>query len=311
MIWLGMDPVIKQEIIRDYMAQHGLRKAFVLSPRRFAISGWDREMTDPEAECNGCEGLFVEWSNITFYRYYYRLLQQIDHDTLVVVNEGLRSRDRHSLPYNCVRAFLQQTHHVLVFSTLPIIEDMDDAMILIDWDTRSKWRRDPFDVAMLREVKVQGVCLSPVFEPVAVPVNDETLAAYSRERERLFAAVEADPSKDPHQIPRQLHLLSGKAKADFLKRLPLAQSATLYPVLVRNDRLKIPGSTTYQLLDTRQGHNILEWPHAFVEFADALAVNRGTSFRVLVADTKADAWYMDRYNRWTERVAHAASTLLG
>ena len=58
---------------------------------------------------------FIEWADIIEYRYYYRLLQEIGSKTLVVVNECLRTQARHDLTYNCMRLFLNQTDHRLIF----------------------------------------------------------------------------------------------------------------------------------------------------------------------------------------------------
>ena len=67
------------------------------------------------------------------YKFYYRLLQEIGKDTLLVVNECLRMQNRYDLTYNCLRLFLQQTPHALVFQYLPIIDTIADFMVLFDF----------------------------------------------------------------------------------------------------------------------------------------------------------------------------------
>lgn len=303
MIYLGLTRAERAEEIRRYMGEHGIRKVFVLSPARFSLPGWDREMTEPETECDGRPGLFVDWPHVIFYRWYYRLLQVIDQDTLLVVNEGLRTQNRHDLSYNCVRQYLQQTRHVLVFSTLPMIDTMDDFMVLVDWVTRSRWKREPFAPAMLAEVVVRGRAIVPEFVPVFVPVTPKIHTAYAVTKERLLAEIRDDVDKDPHQLPRQLHLVAGPAK--------VSQVALGLPAIGRNNRFKLPGMETYRTVAEEGERTVFEWPHNFLDYADALAVTRAPRARVLLADTKADRWYLDRFNAWAGRLADAAAALHG
>lgn len=302
MILLGLSPAERVEAIRTRAAEVGACKVYVICPARFALPGYV-EMTNPETECDGRPGLFIDWPSVILYRYFYRLLQEIDGNTLLVIDHGLRTQDRGDLSYNCIRNYTQQTPHVLVLSTFPIIDQPDDVMVLIDWVTRSRWKRDPFDPAMLAEVQVHGRVLVPTFEPVHVPVDERTRATYAAERERLLAEVRADGDKDPHNLPRALHLVSGKAK------LAHVQAGVSY--LGRNNRFKIPALKTWREVATQGERTAFELPHNLIDVADALAVTRAPTVPVLVADTKADRWYFERAQGWAGRVARAASALHG
>ena len=94
MIRLGLSDDEKRACVARYRSEHGIGKVFILSPARFVFACEDSEQ--------------IEWAQIIQYRHFYRLLQEIDRSTLVVVNECLRTQNRSDLTYNCIRHFLQQ-----------------------------------------------------------------------------------------------------------------------------------------------------------------------------------------------------------
>ncbi len=300
MILLGLSPAERAEAIRARAAEVQASKVYVISPARFHLPG-HVEMTNPETECDGRPGLFIDWPSVILYRYYYRLLQEIGPDTLLVVNEGLRTQNRHDLAYNCIRAYANRTPHILVLSTFPIIDQPDDVMTLIDWVTRSKWKRDPFDPSMLSEVEVRGRVPVPTFEAVHVEVDQRTRDAYAAEKAKVLAELRADGDKDPHVLPRALHLVSGRAK--------LAHVRPGVSYLGRNNRFRVEGLETWRDVATEGERTAFELPHNLIDVADALAVTRATHVPVLVADTKADRWYFERVQGWAGRVRDAASAL--
>jgi hypothetical protein len=297
---LGHTPVERAEMIRATMVERGLTKVVVFTPRRFCLPGWDRELLDPSTEI-GAPGLFIDWPNIVMYRYYYPLLERIDPDTLIVVNEGLRTQNRHDLGYNCLRNYLQRTPHVLVFQTLPIIAEPDDVMILIDWVTRSKWKRDAFAPSMLSEVRVVGRSLLPAFTVRAVETDARTKATYAATKARLLAELREDGDKDPHVLPRNLALVGGGARFRALNG---------HAYLARNQRLGGDVATFRDVADDR-ARLLLEVPHNFVDYADALAVTRQANATLLVSDLAVDRWYFDRYTAWAGRVRDVATALHG
>lgn len=303
MIHIGLDDAAKGEIIARYREEHGIKKIYVLSPARFAPSRAAEHMTDPATQGDGRDGLYLDWPNLIQYRYYYKLLQEIDRSTLVVVNECLRTQNRHDLTYNCIRNYLNQTPHVLVFQYLPIIDTIDDFMVLFDFATQSRWKREAFRADLLSEAKIQVATAPLSIEPVRVPVDDKIRAAYAKEKAALLADVRSDPDKDPHQIPRNLLLVSGKAK------LPHVDHGRRY--VGRNNRFKLPNLETYREAAGPEERVVLELPHNFIDMADLLTVSRQHRLEALVADTKAEDWYLRRFQDWTRRVNDAAATLHG
>lgn len=148
------------------------------------------------------------------YVTFYRLLQEIDDHTLIVLNECLRTQNRYDLSYNCIRNYLNQTTHRLIFQQLPQIDTHEDFMILFDFDTHSRWKRERFDVNLvLDNAEIAMRPLSIRFNRIDVPTSQVTQEKYAVERERLFSKLGA---KDPHTLPRNLHLIGGKDKLAYI-----------------------------------------------------------------------------------------------
>lgn len=286
MIYLGLNNSEKDERIARYCAEHGIEKVVILSPAKFRFV------------CSFVNYEQIEWTEIIQYKFFYRLLQEINPKTLVVVNECLRTQNRYDLTYNCIRHFLSQTQYQLIFQYLPLINDIEDFMILFDFDTRSQWKREKFRAELLGEARLQVVPVCPSFNAVSVDTSNQLKAAYEREKEKLIAGIGL---KDPHTIPRNLYLLSGKAK--------LAAIGDDW-LIGRNNRLKLKRLQTYKE-DVYQSapYTVLEFCHNFIDFADFLTLSRQSSFDVLTADLKVDHWYLERYREWEERLRNAYASL--
>ena len=292
MILLGLDDAAKQAEIARYCAEHAIRKVVVFSPARFRP---DFTLDVPLEH--------VEYAEIILYKFYYRLLREIDAGTLIVVNECLRTQNRNDLTYNCLRHYLQNTDHQLVLQYLPLIDTFADFAILFDFDTKSRWKRDAIDAAKIRaEARVQVEPVRVVLEPVEVPVDAKVRAAYAKEKARLLDEVRGDVDKDPHLIPRNLLLVSGKAKVAHV------DPARRY--VGRNNRLKLDNLETYREARGPGPRVVLEFCHNFLDLTDFLAVSRQHVVPVLVADTKTERWYLDRFQAWAQRL-HDAYAMLG
>lgn len=286
MIYLGLNNSEKDERIADYCAKHGIEKVVILSPAKFHLA------------CSFANHEQIEWAEIIQYKFFYRLVQEINPQTLVVVNECLRTQNRYDLTYNCIRHFLGQTRHHLVFQYLPMIDSIEDFMIMVDFDTRSQWKRERFRAELLKEARLQVVPVCPSFNAVSVDTSNQLKAAYEREKEKLIAGIDL---KDPHTIPRNLYLLSGKAK--------LAAIGDDW-LIGRNNRFKLERLQTYKE-DVYQSapYTVFEFCHNFIDFADFLTLSRQSSFDVLTADLKVDHWYLERYREWGRRLTNAYASL--
>lgn len=282
LICLGLEAASKQTTIQEYCQNNGITKVFGLSPKKFQFQA-DFE--------------WVEWADIIRYKFFYRLLQEINSQTLVVVNECLRTQNRYDLTYNCIRNFLNQTSHQLVFQRFPLIDTFDDLMILVDFDTRSRWKRDSWRPELLSEFTLQVTERTPLLERLDVATSDTTKAEYTKAKRALIDGIGL---KDPHTIPRQLHLVSGKSKLSYVR------ASNHY--VGRNNRFKLPNLTPFKE-DAYPTSHVFEFCHNYLDFSDFLSLSGQTKVTALVSDLKVDQWYFQRYQSWSQRVADAYAAL--
>jgi len=283
MICLGLTDADKATRVRDYAVEHHIARVFVLG-QPLAL-----DLTVP-VEC-------VAWPDLIKYRFYYRLLQEVDGRTLLVVNECLRTQKRYDLTYNCIRAFLNQTSHQLVFQYLPLIDTAEDFAILFDFDSRSRWRREPLERLPLGEVMVERVDVAPNFVTVDVPTPEAAKASYAKCQRELINGIGL---RDPHTIPRNLYLMGGVAKAACV------DPAGHY--VGRNRRMGLSSLCTFRE-SCGNSHVVFEFPHDFIVFSDHLARTRQRSIDVLVADLNVDRWYFHRFTDWSNRIRDAYATI--
>lgn len=297
MIYLGYMDTEKQPIIEAYGRANRITKTVVISPKQFPllVAGADN----------------VDYDETIMYRTFYRLLQEIDTHTLIVLSECLRTQNRYDLTYNCIRNFLNQTPHCLVFQQLPQIDTNEDFMILFDFVTGSRWKRRKFDIGLvLDNAQVEVRPLPLAFNRVDVPTSAATRQKYDKERERLFATIGA---KDPHTIPRNLYLIGGKDKAayiDGMTRPSLFDNAPAAGQYVaRNQRLNRECIVTYDQVQPDGRYTILEFPHRFIDYSDFVRRTGQATSDVLVADLKVDEWYYGRMAAWAERIHETYTSL--
>lgn len=287
MIHLGLTPEQKVARIADYCRQHDIQKTVILSPAKFALA------------CDLPNTEQVEWAEIILYRFFYRLLQEIDGRTLVVVNECLRTQNRYDLTYNCIRHYLNQAGHQLVFQWLPLIDDLQDFMILFDFDTRSRWKRERFDSDLLAECTLEVSPHAPRLQALPVATDAKTQAAYAANKAKLLSEL---GNRDPHTLPRNLYLMSGRSK------LPHVEPGRWY--VGRNNRFKLAQAQTYkEVTYPNAPYTVFELPHNFIDFADFMSLSGQEEVPVLVADLKVDHWYFERYNQWARRIEDGYSSL--
>jgi hypothetical protein len=281
MILLGLASEEKRREITEYCKTNNVKKIKLLTPEKFDFS------IDQEAE-------HVEYTNIIEYAFFYRLMQEVDDSTLLIVNECLRTQNRYDLTYNCIRNFLNQTKHQLIFQHLPIIDNLDDFMILFDFDTRSRWKREKWDPSKRAEVELRGYWTPLELQATSIETSTKVKTAYIEEKHKL---IEDIGLKDPHTIPRNLYLLSGKMK------LQCVDPTQNY--IGRNNRFKLCNLQTYRETKYPHHYTVFEFCHNFIDFSDFLALSRQDHIPVLVADLKVDQWYFQRYLEWTKRVQSA------
>jgi len=278
MICLGCTNEDKRCIVADVRRGRPITHTLMLSPAKFAFSLEDAET--------------VDWPEIIMYRTFYRLLQEVGQHSLVIVNECLRTQQRNDLTYNCIRHILNQAGRVLVFQWFPLIDTREDFMILFDFATKSQWRRSRFDPDLLRETDLKIIPRPIRLSPAEIVADAATQSTYQAERATLFAGI---AGKDPHAIPRRLHLIGGKLRM---------QVADPWRWLIgRNNRFKIDRLQTYkEAAYPHQPYDLLDFPHHFIDLADVLSLSGQQQVTALVSSLKADRWYFARFLDWTRRI---------
>lgn len=285
MIGVGLDDDQQRSRIRAYAAEHAIDRVVVIAPSRLAlpVDGADQ----------------VEFSDVIMYRTFYRLLQEIGPRTLLVLHECMRTQARHDLAYNCIRHFLAQTEHVLVFQARPLIDTIEDFMILVDFATRSRWRRESFNPELLRDIEIVVEPKHYAIAATQVQVDAKTQALYAKTKRSLIDNLGLG---DPHTIPRNLHLLGGKARAGA------RQPGTNY--VARNQRLGLERCSTYAAELFEPPCHVLDFPHRFIDWSDFLTASGQTQVSAVVSDLRVDQWYLERFQAWTQRVNDAQAALL-
>jgi hypothetical protein len=285
MIHLGLRPDAKRATIDEYRRAHGIAHTVMLTPGKF-----DFQLDASES---------IDWPEIIMYRTFYRLLQEVGAASMVIVNECLRTQNRNDLTYNCIRHILNQAGHVLVFQWFPLIDTMDDFMVLFDFATRSRWRRARFDPDLRRETEVRVTPRPIRLTAHAVAVDAKTRATYQTERAALFAGIDG---KDPHTIPRRLHLIGGAARAQGTDPWRWAVG--------RNNRFKLARLQTYKEdAYPNAPYDLLDFPHHFIDLSDVLALSGQQDLMAMVTELAVDQWYFARFGAWTRRIEDAYADL--
>lgn len=287
MIILGYSTSEKCSKINEYVRDNDINKIVILSPIKFIFP-----------YRSGAPLEWLEYKDIIEYKPFYRLLQEIDNRTLVVVNECLRTQNRNDLTFNCIRHYLNQTRHQLVFQFLPIIDGKEDFMTLFDFDTRSQWKRHPFDPGLLEgsQIFVNEVPIS--FDVLEVEALQKTKKLYNTKKAEFFDGLGL---KDPHTIPRNLYLIGGKERGAVA-----GSSATL----ARNQRLQMERCHTYKEASyPSRPYFVVDLPHNHIDFNDVVTLSGQSGFPVASTDLKVDKWYISRYQKWKEELDYVYSVL--
>lgn len=286
MIVLGYSTLEKSSKIDEYVQANDIDKIVILSPRKFMFPF-----------CSTLPFEWLEYKDIIEYKPFYRLLQEINKRTLVVVNECLRTQNRNDLTFNCIRHYLNQTTHQIVFQFLPIIDGINDFMTLFDFDTRSQWKRYPFDAGLLERSQVVAKEIPISFDVVRVEASQKTKSLYCRKKAELFSGLGL---KDPHTIPRNLYLIGGKERSEAAGNLP---------ALARNQRLQLDCQTYKEGSYPSQPYFVVDMPHNHIDFNDMVTLSGQSRFSVAATDLKVDQWYISRYQKWKEELDHVYAVL--
>jgi len=279
MIRLGLNDQEKQAVINDYLQHNEIKKIFVFYLAKFPLSF----ETNIAIE-------HIEYADIIMYKFFYRLLEEIDNKTLLVFNECMRTQNRSDLTYNCAHHYCNQTNHKIVFEYFPFIEGPADFMILLDFINKGKYKGKSFDYQFLRDEDVKAKPIYFNLKTIDIAITERDRQKYELKKEQLFANL---GNSDPDIIPRQLHIWAGNLKRQAIS--PAKQ------YVARNDRFKLPNVTTYKNVEPGE-YTIIDFPHRRIDFNDFLKVTGITNIRFINSGLKVDLYYINELKAWIERL---------
>ena len=73
-------------------------------------------------DIDGIKSERISFADSIMYKYFYKFLAEINQDSIVVLNNILKRKNRSALEYNCIRQYCQQAGEVIAFQDYPIID---------------------------------------------------------------------------------------------------------------------------------------------------------------------------------------------
>lgn len=280
MIRIGLNGRDKQKVISKYLAVHDIKKIFCFHYKKFPI----KFKTDVEIE-------YLEYADIEMYKYFYRLLEEIDGRSLIVINECMRTQNRSELIYNCAHHYLGQTPHRIIFEHFPIIESKADFMILLDFENKGKYKGKGFDYVYLQDEDIKIKPFKVKLTTISVETTEKDRKRYEKKREHLFDNL---GNKDPDTIPRNLQLLAGdiKKKAIAPDRLYVA----------RNQRLKLNNVKSYNNITGRGDYIVIDTHYRRLNFNDFLKTTGMKRIKYLCTTLPIDTFIVNDFMKWKARL---------
>lgn len=280
MIRIGLSEKQKQWTVSEYLDRHEIDKVFCFYFKAFPL----QLSTD-------CEIEYIEYADIIEYEPFYRLLEEISKDSLIVINECLRTQKRSDLTYNCAHHYLGQTPHRIIFEYFPIIESRGDFMILLDFEDKGKYRGKGFDYSFLQDEDIQIRPRRINMEVLPVEITEKDRARYERKKDALFDNL---GDKDPDTIPRALQLLAGDIKKKAI------EADKTYAA--RNKRFKLENVFSYQEITGRGDYVIIDTHYRRLNFNDFLKTTGMSKVKYLSTMLPIDSYITAEFAKWKARV---------
>ena len=234
------------------------------------------------------------YSDIIMYRYFYPLLEHINHNYLLIYDECMRTTKRNDLTYNCAHHYSNQTDKIIVFEYFPMIQDTEEFMILVDLAYPNKYKSQHFEPSFLTmdgvEIKAHDISMNII----TCTVSDEIKQRYEEEKEMLFDNI---GMKDPDTIPRTLHIWCGtNVKKAFLSDTGVCSGAAY---IARNGRFKKKNVYQYgKEMPARKNYQIVDFPVRHLQFNDFLKKTGAEELTFMHSGLSADNIYANDYTEW-------------
>ncbi len=186
MIYLGDHN--QSEIVHEYITLNDIKNIYIIGDEI------------PNLNC-----YHVPYKESIMYKHYFKLLKEISKDSLIILNNILKSKNRSCLEYNCIRHYCNCTNNILAFQYYPIIDNKEDFLILYDMIQVNKfWKLKYEDIDKFENV-VQGE-INMSYEIKEIELSQLVVATYKELKEKTILEVK----KDPDIIPRRLLKYSEK-----------------------------------------------------------------------------------------------------
>jgi len=279
MIRIGLSEREKQAEVDRYLAEHKIKKIFCFYFKKFPL----KLKANIEIE-------HIEYADIEMYKIFYRLLEEIDNDSLIVINECMRTQNRSELIYNCAHHYLNQTPHKIIFEYFPIIETKNDFMILLDFENKGKFKGKSFDYLFLQTEDIRIRPRKIRLTTIPVETTEKDRARYEKKKEQLFDNL---GDKDPDTIPRTLQLLAGDIKKKAI------EPGKTY--IARNKRFKLDNVYSYQDEIPKGNHIIIDTHFRRLDFNDFIKTMGMNRINYLATTLPIDSVIVNEFVKWKAR----------
>lgn len=225
------------------------------------------------------------------YKFFYRLLEEIGNDSLIIMDECMRTQNRSELIYNCAHHYLNQTPHKIIFEHFPIIDTKDDFMILLDFENKGRYKGKSFDYIFLQQ---EDILIKPHkvrMDLLPVEVTEADKAKYEAKRDSLFDNL---GSKDPDTVPRTLQLFAGDLKKKVIK--PELQ------YVARNKRFKLDNVFAYDDVDKKGDYVVIDTHYRRLNMNDFLKTTGMEKIKYLCTTLSIDNIIISDFSEWKARL---------
>lgn len=280
MIRVGLSQREKQKEITEYINKNDIKKVFCFYYKDFPV----KYKTE-------CPIEYIEYANIELYKFFYRLLEEIDDNSLILMDGCMRTQNRSELIYNCAHHYLNQTPHKIIFEYFPIISNKEDFMILLDFENKGKYKGKSFDYSFLYNEDIKMIPHKIKLETINVPITDKDKARYEKKKESLFDNL---GNKDPDTIPRNLQLFVGDLKKKAIE--------PNLDYVARNKRFKLDNVYSYKDIIGKGNYIVIDIHYRRLNMNDFIKRTGMNKIKYLSTVLSIDDVVITEFSKWKARL---------
>lgn len=270
MIYIGYKNNEKQRIINEYCQKNKISKIYIFYFKDFE---YKYNISNIEIE-------YIEYKSIEMYKYFYRLIEEIDNNSLLVFDECMRTQNRNELIYNCAHHYSNQSCNKIVFEYFPIIDDKENIMILFDL-INNKYKGKSFNLEILNSGHVKIINRVPELKIINLDISEKQKKEYEEEKTRLFNNL---GKKHPDTIVSNLELFVGKYKKQYIDNKKY---------IARNKRFKNENIETFK--KSFENRILIDFPIRQLDLNDYIKKSNSTEITFVSSNTKVDIYYINKY----------------